>query len=300
MLLKYRLRDLILLILFIHAMSISLHAQINPLAAQYFQNPYLANPAMAGFREGIILNLGYRNQWSNLEGSPRNLSVTGEYGTEKVGIGINFYKDEAGLFSRSKVQASYAYHLQLDDKQKALHFGLSLGIQTEQMNLQDLVGSQNDLTAIRYNEQERIIDTDFGMAYTDGNITLEGAVNNLKSQLKIEDGTSNYATFLAALSYKIRYEDWQFQPKVIYHGVKGFEDLLDLGMEVRALSDQLGFMSLYHTNKSMSYGLSYQRLKQWQLLLIYNTPTQMLKSYARGTFEAGMQLNLRRGKKKEE
>ena len=26
-------------------------AQINPLGAQYFQNQYLANPAMAGFKE---------------------------------------------------------------------------------------------------------------------------------------------------------------------------------------------------------------------------------------------------------
>lgn len=55
---------------------------------------------------------------------------------------------------------------------------------------------------------------------------------------------------------------------------------------------QVGFMSMYHTNTSMSFGLTYQKLKQWQILLVYNTPVKALKSYAMGTFEAGLQLNL--------
>jgi hypothetical protein len=37
--------------------------------------------------------------------------------------------------------------------------------------------------------------------------------------------------------------------------------------------------------------LSYQKLKQWQLLVLYNTPVQALKSYATGTFEIGIQVN---------
>ena len=64
-------------------------------------------------------------------------------------------------------------------------------------------------------------------------------------------------------------------------------------MEIRTPDDQLGFMSMYHTNKSMSFRLSYQKVKQWQLLVLYNTPVQALKSYATGTFEIGLQVNAR-------
>ncbi len=98
---------------------------------------------------------------------------------------------------------------------------------------------------------------------------------------------------MSAISYKISSSDWQLQPKLMYRGVRNYNDILDFGAELRVLSEQLGFMSMYHTNKSMSYGLSYQNPKQWQLLMLYNTPTQALKSYANGTFEIGLQLYLK-------
>ena len=290
---KNRIIGCIASIVLLTSMSTTLSAQINPMAAQYFQNAYLANPAMAGANQGIRLNLGYRNQWSNVQGSPRNLSVTGEYGSEKVGLGLNFYKDEAGLLTRSKLKASYAYRLQLNNEDAKLHFGISLGLQTNSLNLQQVVGSQNDQSAMRYNDQENIIDGDFGIAYSNQRIRIEGAFNNLKNQLKIEDNQiTDYATFLTAITYKAKLSDWYFNPKVVYRGVKNFDDLMDLGLELRTPDDQLGFMSMYHTNKSMSFGLTYQKLKQWQLLVLYNTPVQALKSYSTGTFEAGLQLNV--------
>ena len=268
-------------------------AQINPLGAQYFQNQYLANPAMAGYQSGMRLNLGYRNQWDNIPGSPKNVSVTGDYGTEKVGVGLNFFKDEAGLLNRSRIQGSYAYHLPLNDDSKKLHFGISLGLQTERLNNQAIVGSANDQTAIRFNDQESILDGDFGMAYTSSNLSVMGSISNLKRQLKIEDQQSaDFGTFFTSIGYKIKLTDWQVEPKVAYRGVRNFQNILDVGAEIRTASDQLGFMSMYHSNKSMSFGLSYHQKKDWQLFLLYNNPTQELKSYATGTFEVGLQLNL--------
>ena len=77
-----------------------------------------------------------------------------------------------------------------------------------------------------------------------------------------------------------------------YRGVRNFQNILDVGAEIRTASDQLGFMGMYHSNKSMSFGLSYHQKKDWQLFLLYNNLTQELKSYATGTFEIGLQLNL--------
>jgi len=262
------------------------------MAAQYFQNAYMANPAMAGAEQGIRLNMGYRNQWSNIQGSPINLSLTADYGGEKAGVGINFYKDEAGLISRSKLQATYAYHLPLNNEDAKLHFGISLGLQINSLNTQNIVGSNSDLSALRFNDQENILDGDFGLAYSNKKFRIEAAVSSLKNQLQIEDNiTSDYATFMTAFTYMAEVSDWNVHPKLVYRGVKNYNDIVDMGLEIRTPDNQLGFMSMYHTNKSMSYGLSYQRLKQWQLLVLYNTPVQALKSYATGTFEIGLQLN---------
>jgi type IX secretion system PorP/SprF family membrane protein len=272
-------------------------AQINPIGAQYFQNRYLANPAMAGYQSGLSINLAYRKQWNNIPGAPQNVSVTGDYGTEKVGVGFNFYKDEAGLLSRSRVQASYAYHLPLSDDGKKLHFGVSLGIQSQHLNSNNIIGAPNDLMTVRFNEQAKIIDGDFGMAYTSNNLSIEGSITNLKSQLKIENlQPADFGTFYTAIGYKIKLTDWQIEPKVVYRGVRNFKDLIDLGAEIRTASDQLGFMSMYHSNNSMSFGISYQQKKNWQLFFLYNTPTQALRSYATGTFEVGFQLNLMKNK----
>jgi hypothetical protein len=155
------------------------------------------------------------------------------------------------------------------------------------------VGSANDLTAARYNDQENILDGDFGLAYSDKKFRIEGALSNLKNQMQIEDNQiTDYATFMTAFTYMAQVSDWQVHPKLVYRGVKNFNDILDMGLELRTPDDQLGFMSMYHTNKSMSFGLSYQKLKQWQLLVLYNTPVQALKSYATGTFEIGLQVNV--------
>jgi type IX secretion system PorP/SprF family membrane protein len=273
-------------VLLVSLLSIDLLAQINPMAAQYFQNAYMANPAMAGINQGIRLNLGYRNQWSNIEGSPRNLSVTGEYGYEKVVIGVNFKKDEAGLLSRSKFQASYAYRLPLNNEEGKLHFGISLGLQTNSLNVQNMEGPSNNQTVLGYNDQENVIDGDFGLAYSDKKFRIEGSISNLKNQFNIENNDiADYAIFMTAFTYMTQISGWQVNPKLVYRGVKDFEDLMDLGLELRTPDDQLGFMGMYHSNKSMSFGLTYHKLKQWQLLVLYNTHIQDFKSYAKGTFE---------------
>jgi type IX secretion system PorP/SprF family membrane protein len=293
MYLKNMIKNLFLTAIAILILESNSSAQINPMAAQYFQNTYMANPAMAGVNKGIRLNLGYRNQWSNIQGSPKNLSLTADYGSEKVGVGLNFYKDEAGLLNRSKLQATYAYHLPLNNEGRKLHFGISLGLQTNSLNTQNIVGSSNDFSAMRYNDLENIIDGDFGMAYSDKMFRIEGSISNLKNQLEIEDNEiSDYATFMTAFTYMAQVSDWKVHPKLVYRGVKNFNDILDMGLELRTPDDQLGFMSMYHTNKSMSFGLTYQKLKQWQLLVLYNTPVQALKSYATGTFEIGLQVRI--------
>ncbi len=101
------------------------HAQLNPLSSQYFQNTYLANPAMAGMQKGLRVNLAYRNQWSSMPGSPKNTVVTSDYQKNRVGLGLSMLKDQAGLLNRTQVLGTYDYHLPLNGTESALHFCLS-------------------------------------------------------------------------------------------------------------------------------------------------------------------------------
>ncbi|MCF8319298.1 MAG: PorP/SprF family type IX secretion system membrane protein [Sphingobacteriaceae bacterium] len=273
-------------------------AQINPITAQYFQNPYLANPAMAGVQQGLQVNVGYRRQWSNnVPGAPTNTSVTATHGFKKVGLGLNMYKDQAGLLDRTKMMATYAYHLPINNGDGAFSFGLSLGLQRDQLNTSAIVGQANDPIALGYNDREIIFDGDFGLAYTNNRLTIEGSVNNLKKQLKTEDqNTADFSIFYTAISYKLQNTNWQFIPKVAYRGVQNYQNMMDLGVEVKSFANQLALSTMYHTNQSFSFGLSYQNGHQWQFLACYSTPTTQIQAYSNGSFELGLQLNLNKRK----
>lgn len=88
-------------------------------------------------------------------------------------------------------------------------------------------------------------------------------------------------------------------PKVAYRGVRNYQDMIDFGVEVKTFADQLGLSTLYHSNKSFSFGLSYQKSKQWQLLAAYSTAATPIQSYSNGSFELGLQLNLSNMKRAE-
>jgi type IX secretion system PorP/SprF family membrane protein len=297
---KHHIKSRVLLVAFLVLAGISAKAQLNPLIAQYFQNPYIANPAMAGIQSGIRVNLGFKSQWNSVPGAPKNTSITADYGGGKVGLGLNLYKDQAGLLDRTKMVATYAYHLPFSDEDKSLSFGLSLGIQNERLNTNAIIGSVNDPLALGFNNRETILDGDFGVAYTSNKLTIEGSLINLKKQLMAEDqNTADYSTFYTAASYRFNFADWQVTPKLAYRGVRNYKDMIDFGAEVKTFSQQLGLSTLYHSNKSYSFGLTYQKNKQWQLLASYTTPATPIQTYSNGSFEVGLQLNLSKMKRDE-
>src|SRR5688572_28383452 len=79
-------------------------AQLAPMGAQYYENEYMGNPAMAGINEGLRLNLGHLTSWNTIPGSPKYYSFTADISSgANTGLGINLYQDKAGLLNRSKV-----------------------------------------------------------------------------------------------------------------------------------------------------------------------------------------------------
>lgn len=56
--------------------------------------------------------MGIRKQWNNIPGSPSAQTSTVDYDlTDKAGIGFNGNNDKAGIFKRTRLVSTYAYHL---------------------------------------------------------------------------------------------------------------------------------------------------------------------------------------------
>lgn len=274
-------------------------AQISPLGAQYFQNRYLANPAMAGAEQGFRLNVGYRVQGGNMPGSPKTTSVSTDYRKNKVGLGLSLYKEQSGLLDQTKFVGTYAYHLPLSDDSKQIHFGISVGAFSERLNLQALQGSANDQTALQFNDRPTRLDGDFGFAYTDEQLTVEGALSSLRQQMGSEEKDYvGYNTFYAAASYGMSLKGMQLTPKVAYRGINGYKNLLDAGFEALVLERQVGVTAFYHSNNSFSAGLNYEHKQQLRFMFLYTSGTSAVQNYTNDMFELGMQINFHKFKKK--
>lgn len=276
--------------------ALQLKAQLGPLSAQYFQNPYLANPAMAGVHQGLEVSLGYRSQWSKMPGAPEQQTLTLAYGKNRTGWGANLYLDKAGLQRQLRALASYAYHLPISTEQ-ALHFGLSVGVSQQRLSLEDIRGRPDDLSAQRYNDREAYLDGDFGLAYTYNSFRLEAALPNLDRLLRAnrQNGMVDVATFYAAANYRFGLtadQGWELEPKVAYRGVKGFDSVIDAGAALWFENGQLMLSGLYHSSKSATFGLGMDLKKKYRILATYTTQTSSLSNYTNGSFELGLGIHL--------
>lgn len=286
----------LLLVIFTSSKS---YAQLNPLAAQYYSNRFLINPAYAGSTDGIKVNAAYRKLWSNVPGSPLTQSITADYGKGKVGVGLNVYNESAGLQRQTRVTGTYAYHLQLGQEQQQLHFGVSLGFMSQRLENSDIYGNPNDPMVGQYNDRKTYLDGDFGIAYTSATFSLQASIPNLKSVLKKDViKLADVTTFYAASSYHFKLtegaEGIDLEPMVAYRGVQGFDNIWDAGAQLEIANQQVFITGMYHSTKNATFGLGMDFKKKYLVGGNYTTQTSALSGYTNGSFELNLRLSLGR------
>lgn len=116
--------------------SVPLFGQQDVHFSQFFASPMTVNPASAGAFNGDLRGLlNYRNQWASVSEPYTTIAASFDAPVLKkmkggmFGLGLNFYKDDAGVskFSNVKYSLALAYHLDIGGGNKN-HF-LSVGFQ---------------------------------------------------------------------------------------------------------------------------------------------------------------------------
>ena len=104
------------------------NAQQDPQYTQYMYNMNVVNPAYAGSRETLSLGLLGRNQWVNVEESPKTytFNVHAPLG-KRVGVGISVVADEIGPAKEQNIYADFSYTINTSNVGK-LAFGLKTGV----------------------------------------------------------------------------------------------------------------------------------------------------------------------------
>jgi len=158
--------------------------QQKPQYTQYVFNNLLLNPAVTGIENYTDVRLGYRNQWTGLQGAPVTsyLTIDAPIGNSFLqgdatavpaaggvnpssrlftqnymaaephhGIGFMIVSDKAGPITQTNIDATYAYHLGL----------------TEQMNL--AVGVSGGFSHITLNTSALVFENQFDPLVANGN-----------------------------------------------------------------------------------------------------------------------------------
>jgi len=103
-------------------------AQQQPQFTHYMYNTIAVNPAYAGSRDALAINLTNRNQWVGIDDAPRttSLSIHSPLRNNKMGLGLSIMKDQAGWENFTFVYADYSYTIKTAEQQ-FLSFGIKAG-----------------------------------------------------------------------------------------------------------------------------------------------------------------------------
>lgn len=260
-------------------------AQLTPLKSQFFHNPYLANPAMAGLEGRTTLFGNYANQWSKVEGAPQMFSLTAATPlNNKASVGVSLINDRAGLMLKTQAMASFSYKLPLADEH-SLRFGVSLSWAQDRLdrNLAS-AGAMNDIELARYNDRENYLDGNFGISYLNHGLEMQFSYLNLNQRRSSRFSTVDYSTFYSSVAYRIRLDQtFSVKPLFAYRGVKNFDNQYDIAAEWKA--DDLAFYTMYHSNKSFTGGIGYDYKKQLNISALYNSEPSNIRGLSGGIFD---------------
>lgn len=272
----------------------------DPFEGQFFSNRYLGNPAMAGLDSGLNLNAAYRQQFSGMPGAPVTQAFTADDNPGKrVGLGLIAYNDKAGLIKSTRLALTYAYHLPVGQFGEKIHFGISAALAHVSLDPKSIVGDQTDPEITAFNARKNAFEVDYGMAYTDGHITLQGALTNIIGFTKhIDNTTSDVPTFYGAASYKFTFSGTvnSIEPQVSMLGVKQYNSIVYAGANLVMFSHILNLYGMMRStgNFSAGVGLNYKNILHIQGS--YLTQTSGLRNYTNGNYEVDLTLSLFRKK----
>lgn len=264
-------KNLLYLIFFFFIATAS-YAQMDPLYAQYLNNPLMINPAYTGINNDLNMSVTYRKQWAGFDGSPSTINASAHTSlpNNKMGLGLLIVQDKIGANKNTEVHATYAYKLSLG------HTYLSFGL-------------QGGFISFKGNEGLNPYDSNDPAFTTSQNVTKPsfGAGIILKSEryffglsaprLLNENATTGITQtnlysqhFYAMMSYLFYVsEQVRFKPSVLVRGVKGaplsvdynasfvFEQRYTVGLYTRNLN-AYGFLTQLKFGKGYRFGYTFE------------------------------------------
>lgn len=150
-------------------------AQQRALMTQYMFNDLVYNPAVAGVKDYVPINLNVREQWTGINAAPSTQSVSLHgYLDYNLGAGAHIFNHVAGPLRRTGLTLSSAYHLKLSKSTfkkefRTLSFGISGTLFQYTLDKERIKTRIPDDPAVAKAFNNRLVpDVSFGLYYHEG------------------------------------------------------------------------------------------------------------------------------------
>lgn len=257
-------------------LSFALQAQQDPLYSQYMLNPLLINPAYAGLNNNFNAMLGYRAQWTGLEGRPTtiNASAHSSLMENKLGVGFLLVQDRIGNISNTETNFSVSYKLEF--KEQVLSFGMQAGLQNYRTDFSELNIFDPGDNAFIGGERGSRVNIGAGAVLKSEKYFIGLSVPRLMPST-FENGGQEFelynqhyyllGSYVHYLSSNIR-----LKPSVLLRGVKGAPASVDLAFNVNL--NAIHTAGLFTRNFN-TYGVLFQTLvkEQYRFGYVFELPT---------------------------
>ncbi|MDX1651070.1 MAG: type IX secretion system membrane protein PorP/SprF [Brumimicrobium sp.] len=259
--------------------------------SQYYNNPYLFNPAAGGITNTAQFDLGFRRQWLGIEGTPQTFYATGHsrinfkskknaldefnvdresfYGSPKNSTGVNKHVvggkmlfDQIGPFSKNSVMGSYAYHLRFT-KKTMLSLGVGAGWSNLGLNSSKVILLEQDDTQydefLSRNSNQNFFDVNAGLSLYGENFSFGIASTQLlQNDLVIDQivTESSYGRhwFMYGMYKFDLMTDFTLEPHFMFQTIRNTPFSLNLGSRI-IYQDRYWFNLAYRLNDAINFGV---------------------------------------------
>ncbi len=281
-------------------------AQQDPMFTQYMNNILAVNPAYAGSKELLSLQVVSRNQWVAFDGAPvtQIFSMHTPVTKYRMGLGFSVLKDEIGPISQTGAYIDYSYSIDFDNGHY-LSFGLKGGVNFYNANVGELITDDpNDPIFINDINRKFLPNFGIGMFYYSqrffAGLSVPKLLNNVINE---RDFSSEFLSkeqihyfFMTGYVYDVS-RILKFKPYVLIKYVKNAPVSLDLSAHLM-FYNKLWIGARYNFGDAIGLLTQLQVTNQLRVGYSYDVGINDLGAFNNGTHEIliGWDFNFGRGK----
>ena len=296
----------------IFAFSIRASTQQLPQYSQYLNNAFVLNPSMGGLSATPEFKAVMRSQWTGLKAGNENMNIsTFSFNTPvkagKVGLGGYIFTDKFGPVSKTGINGTYSYHLNINSTSK-LSFGLSgsmylYKLDTDSLFFDNVPGSTDNVLTTG-NFKAFTPNLGFGMYFNSEKFWLGFSIPELvpakitASQDFFVMQVKQHYFFSLGTAIKIS-DKATVNPSLMLKSVSGAPSQMDANI-IFEYNKMIRVGGSYRSKDAIVLMFGVKFNENWQLGYSYDIINSGLKQYARSTHEIMIGYNIFKREKKEE